>query len=369
MDRDALTDDYCGYAVEDSEAKVSFGTRVDGYFGIEQWEYLLVSGAMAYPVNFLDQVYPSVDLIEDEDEKATVAAEREKAMSYKNRFAKDEEEYEMYLAAWEALTKEWEDALVEYTVDLNMANRLLDDAGWTLTADGGNYAPGGIRAKKMEDESIVVLDLKMMYPEGNDMAAYFLGLDPDEYKEMLANGETPVAAEGSFVDNLKQVGIALTLVPEPMESLLTSYYRQTERTTDMIYLATNFHVIVDPSITYSTDKTKNHEIWNNTYSDDEQLWYLAKDMRETEPGDIFEYVSEWVKFQKRYNEVLPTIPIYSNIYHDFWNKYLQNYYITGQVTWSQAILPAYFALEDYDFLSRQAMEEEEEGGDLESLDE
>ena len=369
MDRDALTDDYCGYAVEDSEAKVSFGTRVDGYFGIEQWEYLLVSGAMAYPVNFLDQVYPSVDLIEDEDEKATVAAEREKAMSYKNRFAKDEEEYEMYLAAWEALTKEWEDALVEYTVDLNMANRLLDDAGWTLTADGGNYAPGGIRAKKMEDESIVVLDLKMMYPEGNDMAAYFLGLDPDEYKEMLANGETPVAAEGSFVDNLKQVGIALTLVPEPMEGLLTSYYRQTERTTDMIYLATNFHVIVDPSITYSTDKTKNHEIWNNTYSDDEQLWYLAKDMRETEPGDIFEYVSEWVKFQKRYNEVLPTIPIYSNIYHDFWNKYLQNYYITGQVTWSQAILPAYFALEDYDFLSRQAMEEEEEGGDLESLDE
>ena len=201
------------------------------------------------------------------------------------------------------------------------------------------------------------------------MAAYFLGLDPDEYKEMLANGETPVAAEGSFVDNLKQVGIALTLVPEPMEGLLTSYYRQTERTTDMIYLATNFHVIVDPSITYSTDKTKNHEIWNNTYSDDEQLWYLAKDMRETEPGDIFEYVSEWVKFQKRYNEVLPTIPIYSNIYHDFWNKYLQNYYITGQVTWSQAILPAYFALEDYDFLSRQAMEEEEEGGDLESLDE
>ena len=54
---------------------------------------LMAAGAMAYPVNFLDQVYPSVDLIEDEDEKATEAAEREKAMSYKNRFAKDEEEY------------------------------------------------------------------------------------------------------------------------------------------------------------------------------------------------------------------------------------------------------------------------------------
>ena len=131
-----------------------------------------------------------------------------------------------------------------------------------------------------------------------------------------------------------------------MEELLKSYYRQKERTTDMIYLATNFHVIVDPSITYSTDTTKNHEIWNNTYSDDEELWYDAKAMRRTEPGDVFEYVSKWVTFQERYNEVLPTIPIYSNIYFDFFNQYLQNYYITGQVTWSQAILPAYFALEN-----------------------
>ena len=156
----------------------------------------------------------------------------------------------------------------------------------------------------------------------------------------------PDAGVGSFVDNLAAVGIKLELVPEPMEELLKSYYRQKERTTDMIYLATNFHVIVDPSITYSTDTTKNHEIWNNTYSDDEELWYDAKAMRRTEPGDVFEYVSKWVTFQERYNEVLPTIPIYSNIYFDFFNQYLQNYYITGQVTWSQAILPAYFALEN-----------------------
>ena len=60
MDRDQLTRDYCQ----------NFGMVVNGYYGIEQWEYLLVSGAMAYPVNFLDQVYPSIDLIEDEDEKA-----------------------------------------------------------------------------------------------------------------------------------------------------------------------------------------------------------------------------------------------------------------------------------------------------------
>ena len=168
----------------------------------------------------------------------------------------------------------------------------------------------------------------------------------------------------SFVDNLASVGIKLTFVPTPMQDLLHSYYRETERTTDMIYLATNFHVIVDPSITYSTDDSIGHKVWNNTYSDDEELFYDAVSMRKTDPLDIYQYVVKWMTFQKRYNEVLPTIPIYSNIYYDFFNQYLQNYHITGQVTWSQAILPAYFALENLE----NAPEEEEEGGDFESFD-
>ena len=67
-------------------------------------------------------------------------------------------------------------------------------------------------------------------------------------------------------------------------------------------------------------------------------------MRKTEPGDYYEYVAKWMSFQKRYNEVLPTIPIYSNIYYDFFTEYLQNYEITSSVTWSQAILLAYFGL-------------------------
>jgi hypothetical protein len=49
-----------------------------------------------------------------------------------------------------------------------------------------------------------------------------------------------------------------------------------------------------------------------------------------------------VSFQERYNEVLPTIPIYSNIYFDFYVPYLQNYHITAHVTWTQAILESYF---------------------------
>ncbi len=360
MDRDLLTSEYCGYTPEGSDTRVSFGTRVDGYYGIEQWEYLLLTGQLSYPVNFLDQVtLPQVQVREGEEEE-------DLTKKYKHRYVTTDAEYELAIAAWDALAEEWKDKLVKYTVDLGTAKALLDKAGWNLNRNGEPFQEGtdDVRCKKMEDGSIVALDLKMMYPEGNHMAEIMTSsvrkdTDPDPIDE-LEIGE----AAGSFIDNLAAVGIKMELVPAPMEDLLKSYYRQTERTTDLIYLATNFHVIVDPSITYSTDTTKNHEIWNNTYSDDELLWNLAVTMRKTEPGDIYEYVSKWVAFQERYNEVLPTIPIYSNIYYDFYNQYLQNYYITGQVTWSQAILPAYFALED---LETPAAEEEE--GDSETFDE
>ena len=85
-----------------------------------------------------------------------------------------------------------------------------------------------------------------------------------------------------------------------------------------------------------------NQIWNNTYSDDEDLWYRAVNMRKTDPMDVYDYVTKWISFQERYNEVLPAIPVYSNIYFDFYTEQLQNYYVTAHVTWTQAILEAYF---------------------------
>ncbi len=366
MDRDLLTARYCGFKLPSAEKITSNGYRVDGYYGIEQWEYKLLSGQLGgFPVTVVEKLIP-INTEDPEKEKENEAKRKE--LVEKNRFmyvyAAD---YEKTIALWEEMRKEWEGTLTEYTVDLEKAERLLVKAGWTCNRNGETYQKGvdDVRCKKMEDGSIVALDLKMMYPEGNHMAEIMQtavrdGGDPDPRPE-LHNGAQPDPNATTFVDNLASIGIKLTMVPEKMEELLKSYYRQTERTTDMIYLATNFHVIVDPSITYSTadaDKA-NHEIWNNTYSDDEELYNDAVSMRKTEPGNVFQYVSKWIAFQQRYNEVLPTIPVYSNIYFDFFNQNLQNYYITGQVTWSQAILPAYFAAEDLDAAARPETNETE----------
>ena len=329
MDRDQLTQDYCS----------GFGQTVDGYYGIEQWEYLICTGQLQYPINFMnDPIHTDEDL--------------EEWSKHRYMYATTDEEYQEMINAWEMLNL---DNLVHYGVydlendpertdkiGIRKANALLDYAHWTLNRDGEPYQPGidDVRCKMIDGE-LVALDLTLMYPRGNHIV--------DTIQE-------------NFLDNLAEVGIKVTLVPEDMELLLKRYYREEERTTDMIYLATNFHVIVDPSITYSTDPTANHEIWNNTYSDDEDLYYRAVNMRKTDPLDVYDYVVKWISFQERYNEVLPTIPIYSNIYFDFYTSQLQNYYITAHVTWTQAILESYFgpALEIEEDANTGAAEEAEE---------
>ena len=335
MDRDALGQKYCG----------NFTWSTDGYYGLEQWEYQILEGFADYPVNQL----PTIDALGTKIDEKT---EEERAKKKKTHmWYETEAELEELKAAWDFLRHQWKDEdgehlLVHYTVDLDEANRLLNKAGWTLNQNGEAYNAenGDIRAK-MIDDKLEVLDLSMMYPAGNKMAEY-------------------MQEEGMFADNLEKVGIKITFVPEPMESLLRYYYRETERTTDMIYLATNFHVIVDPSITYSADPTPNHLIWNNTYSDDEKLYELAVDMRQTEPGDSYAYVSKWIQFQKRYNEVLPAIPVYTNIYFDFWTPVLQNYDITKRVTWTQAILLAYFQTPEEAAAEEEAAMGLEEGDEL-----
>ena len=64
-------------------------------------------------------------------------------------------------------------------------------------------------------------------------------------------------------------------------------------------------------------------------------------MRTTVPGDVLSYVRKWVKFQERWTEVLPAIPVYSNIYFDFYTSALQNYRITSGITWADAIVGSY----------------------------
>ena len=293
LDRDRLTEEYTG----------GFGLRVDGYYGIGQWMYGIITGSVAPPV--------------EAPEEETAEAVRE---------------YEEVLEAYEALNL---DGLTEYTADPERAAALLDRDGWQINADG-------VQEKEIDGET-VTLELKMIYPEGNSSYAFF---------------------EENFVPALAEAGIRLTMEAVPMDELLERWYTLDERDADLIYLASNFDEIFDPAARFYPDGTGGMRmIYTN--ADDAELYRIAVEMRHTEPGDVLGYMQRWVEFQERFNEELPMLPIYSNIYFDFYTEYLRNYNIASEPTWSRAIVGAY--------LSEEAPEEEEpaeeETGEFEDFDE
>ena len=261
MDRDQLTKDYTE----------SYGVTVDGYFGIGQWMYLLATGGME----------PPVEEPWDKTDEKEVAAYNYKLSQYAEQNL---------------------DNLIHYTVDTEKAIQILEDDGWVLNENG------------LRQKGDVVLDLKMIYPEGNNIVEYL--------KE-------------NFLDNLETVGIKLTLEEMPMVQLLSQWYEQEERTADMIYMASNFDLVFDPNAYFD-----NNGCWSHTNMFDWTLRQYAQSMSSTKPGDALTYLRYWIKFEERFNKLLPMIPIYGNTYYDFYTNALTDYHIDQNVTWGQAIVPA-----------------------------
>lgn len=251
----------------------NYGIRVDGYYGVGQWMYGLVNGTIAPPVEPPENQF---------DQQA-------------------QEEYEKELEAWEELSLE---DLTDYELDLDQARALLAADGWELNADG-------LREKWINGEK-VVLDLTMLVVEGNRIAEAF---------------------EKYLIPNLEEVGIRLNIQYAPMSEISRNVYKVEDRDADMIYFASNYDMVFDPSVFFEVGGE-----WDFTNMTDREVYNRAVDMRETEPGEVLEYMQKWVLFQERFNEVLPMLPLYSNVYFDFYTDLLQDYDISERTTWGEAIV-------------------------------
>ncbi len=201
---------------------------------------------------------------------------------------------------WDGISLE---GITPWTLDTEKAEAYLDEDGWTINEDG------------LREKDGTLLELRLYYPEGNSVAR---------------------SLESNLVDYLLSIGVSLTLEAVPMGDLLSQWYGQTERKADMYYLATNFDAIYDPAVHFGHDGT-----WSYTGLADEELFDAALSMRATPTGDNEAYMKSWIRFQERFSQILPAIPIYSNYYCDFYSPQLQNYPIGENATWSRAVIGAW----------------------------
>ena len=302
MDKDGFVRDTLG----------NNGVRVDGYYGMGQWMSLLVDGNQSYPV----------------EEPAPDAPDSE------------QEAYNEKIAEWEAVNL---DNVRVYPLDTEAAQALLAEDGWTLNREGAEFRPGedDVRCKDFDGE-LVALELKLLCPENSSM---------DD------------SIDANFAANLAQAGILLDVQVLPMQELLQNYYRGTERDCDMIMLATNFDVVFEPSIYFMPDTDEQINPYNTAALRDSALYDLLTDLRSTPSDDLLGYCKKWVAFQEKFQETVPMLPIYSNVYFDFYPRVLQDYDISSNVAWSTAIVGAYLGdveeeEEEEEAIGMQAPEED-----------
>ena len=218
--------------------------------------------------------------------------------------------------------------LNQYAYSLETAVELLVSAGYIYDAAGADYTTG-VRYKKLEDGTFMPLEIEWASSEANavsDLLVVKLQENPD------------VAAAG--------IKINQTVMTFP--ELLNYLYRDASQgdkygvpTYGMFNLATNYTPRYDQTNVYTTDPELLAQGYNVNFLVDQQLDDLSKDMVLTAASDRDGFKVKFVDFVDRWNELLPDLPLYSNIYHDFYNAKLQNYNINSLVDTTQSILYGY----------------------------
>ena len=244
-------------------------------------------------------------------------------------------------------SEEWMDEnLDNYAYNPDLAKELLIEDGWVLDENGNEYVEGVrykevteeqagqyVHTKKLDDGRILMgCEIEWSSSEGNSVS--------DLLSVMLANGEQTAAA-----------GIKINQNIMSFSELLNYMYRDATQgdkygvpTYCMYNLASNFTSTYDMAYSYTLDPQMVADGYNTDFIFDEELDKLSMDMvYGVEAGDNATYLDIWQKFIKRWNELLPEVPLYSNIYISVYPDWLQGYEQDSYWDFNQAILYATIA--------------------------
>ena len=239
------------------------------------------------------------------------------------------------------------DGLNAYPFDVDGANKVLDEGGWTLNANGEAWTGEGLRHKEVTaeqaenmDECVTLSDGRILMPLIIKWCSTAENQVSDLLATMLANS-----------DNVKNAGMSIVQDSVDWDSLLNAVYRTDADGNaaapyySMINMATNLtSTIYDYSFNWTDDPAKVALGYNTNYLYDMGeggLDQLSMDMvYAVEPGDEAAYLKYWQDYILRWNDMLPELPLYSNILVTAVPTWVENYEENAYWDFAHAVLYA-----------------------------
>lgn len=222
-----------------------------------------------------------------------------------------------------------------YDYNPEKAVELLKQAGFVYNADGSDYVDGSgeVRyAKVTEEQARYYESFNKVLADGTILMPATLNWASSEGNSVSALLTTMLASS----DATKAAGVSIVKTEMTFPSLLSYMYRQEMNgavgdfsvpTYNMFNLATGYNGgVYDESYNWTTDPEYIEQGYNVQHLYDKELDQLSMDMvYGVEPGDEATYLSLWEKYIIRWNELLPMVPLYANIYVTVYPNTIDNY--------------------------------------------
>lgn len=253
------------------------------------------------------------------------------------------------LAMWmyQESEEELNEKLNTYPYSPETATQLLVDAGFVLNAEGGEYTEG-LRYKKVTPEEAGTYEHNVTLADGTVLMPAII-----EWSSTTDNpvSELLVTMLANNTD-LATAGMEIRQSVMDFDQLLLWMYRDKSQGEQygvpkygMFNLATNFTPVYDQSFSFTLKPEEIALGYNVNFIFDEQLDKLSMDMvYGVESTDPEGFRKIWVEFIDLWNELLPEIPLYSNVYYSIFANKLKGY--TENPIWGFAPAIVYASVEE-----------------------
>ena len=237
--------------------------------------------------------------------------------------------------------------LDSYEYSLDKAKELLVSAGFVFNADGSDYddTVGGLRYKKVTADEAGSYKYNVTLADGTILMPCII--------EWAASENNPVADLLAVMlkenPNTAAAGVQVNETVMTFPELLNYMYRQdayglggdySVPTYNMMNLAAGWNAAVyDFSYEWTSDPDLIANGYNYIRLYDDQLDTLSMDMvYGVDSSDYATYLDMWQQYVIRWNQMLPELPLYANIYISVYPNTIKGYEESSFWGFSSAIL-------------------------------